>query len=169
MVDAVSIFLNLLKFDLWPKMWSILENILCTIEIRVYSSALNSMSWRYQWDPSHLKYHLIHISLLIFCFDDLSIGVNQVLKFPTVIVLLSISPLSLFNSVQSRPTLCKPMNCRYTRPPCPSPTHGVHPNPCPLCQWYHPTILSSVIPFSSFLQSFPASGSFPVIWLFKSF
>ena len=58
-------------------------------------------------------------------------------------------------------TLCDPMN-QHTRPPCPSPTPGVHQNPCPLCQWCHPTISSSVIPFSSCPQSFPASGSFPM-------
>ena len=44
----------------------------------------------------------------------------------------------------------------------------VHPNPCPLSQWCHPTISSSVVPFSSWLQSFPASGSFPMSWLFAS-
>ena len=47
----------------------------------------------------------------------------------------------------------------YTRPPCPSPNPGVHPNPCPLSRWCHPTISSSVVPFSC-PQSFPASGSF---------
>ena len=47
-----------------------------------------------------------------------------------------------------------------TRPPCPSPTPGVHSNSCPLSWWYHPTISSSVIPFSSCLQSFLASGFF---------
>ena len=52
------------------------------------------------------------------------------------------------------------------QPPWPSPTPGVHPNPCPLSQWCHPTISSSVVPFSSCLQSFPASGSFPVSQLF---
>ena len=46
------------------------------------------------------------------------------------------------------------------RPLCPSSTHGVHANPCPLCLWCHPTISSSVVPFSSCPQSFPASGSF---------
>ena len=51
---------------------------------------------------------------------------------------------------------------QHTRPPCPSPTPGVHPNPCPLSRWCHPTISSSVIPFSSCLQSSPASGSFPM-------
>ena len=48
---------------------------------------------------------------------------------------------------------------QHTRPPCPSPTPGVYPNPCPLSQWCHPTISSSVIPFSSCPQSFPATGS----------
>ena len=49
---------------------------------------------------------------------------------------------------------------QHTRPPCPSPTPGVHPNPCPLSRWCHPTISSSVVPFSSWSQSFPASRSF---------
>ena len=49
---------------------------------------------------------------------------------------------------------------QHTRPPCPSPTPGVYSNSCPLSQWCHPTISSSVVPFSSCLQSFPASGSF---------
>ena len=42
-----------------------------------------------------------------------------------------------------------PHEPQHARPPCPSPTPGVHPNPCPLCQWCHPTISSSVVPFSS--------------------
>ena len=54
-----------------------------------------------------------------------------------------------------------PHESQHTRPPCPSPIPGVHPNPCPLSQWFHPIISSSVIPFSSCLQFFPASGSFP--------
>ena len=49
---------------------------------------------------------------------------------------------------------------QHPRPPCPSPTPGVYSNSCPLSRWRHPTISSSVIPFSSCLQSFPASGSF---------
>ena len=57
---------------------------------------------------------------------------------------------------------------QHSRPPCPSPTPRVHPNPCPLSQWCHPTISSSVVPFSSCPQSFPASGSFPMSQLFAS-
>ena len=49
---------------------------------------------------------------------------------------------------------------QHARPPCPSPTPGVHPNPCPLCLWCHPIISSSVVPFSSCPQSLPASGAF---------
>ena len=51
---------------------------------------------------------------------------------------------------------------QHARPPCPSPTPGAYSNPCPLSQWCHPTISSSVVPFTSRLQSFPASGSFPM-------
>ena len=57
---------------------------------------------------------------------------------------------------------------QHTRPPCPSPTLGAHPDSCPLGRWCHPTISSSVVPFSSCLQSFPASGSFPISQLFAS-
>ena len=55
---------------------------------------------------------------------------------------------------------------QHTKPPCPSPTPGVHLNPCSLSQWWHPTISSSVVPFSSCLQSFSASGSFQRSQLF---
>ena len=57
-----------------------------------------------------------------------------------------------------------PHELHHTRPPCPSPTPGVYSNSCPLSRWCHPTI--SVIPFSSRLQSFPASGSFPMSQFF---
>ena len=56
----------------------------------------------------------------------------------------------------------------HARPPCPSPNPEVYPNACPSSRWCHPTILSSVIPFSSCLQSFPASGSFQMSQLFAS-
>ena len=54
----------------------------------------------------------------------------------------------------------RPREPQHARPPCPSPTPEVHPNPCPSSLWCHPTISSSVVPFSSCPQSFPASGSF---------
>ena len=60
----------------------------------------------------------------------------------------------------------RPHEPLHTRPPCPSPTLGVHPNPRPLSGWCHPTMSFSVISFSSCLQSFPASGSSPMSQLF---
>jgi len=57
---------------------------------------------------------------------------------------------------------------QHARPPYPSPTPGVHSNSCPLSWWYHPTISSSVVPFSSRPQSFPASGSFQMSQFFPS-
>ena len=59
----------------------------------------------------------------------------------------------------------RPHGLQHTRPPCPSPIPGLYSNPCPLSWWYHPTISSSVVPFSS-LQSFPALGSFQMNQLF---
>ena len=60
----------------------------------------------------------------------------------------------------------RPHELQHARHPCSSPTPGVHSNLCPLSWWCHPPISSSVIPFSSCLQSFPASGSFPMSQLF---
>ena len=84
---------------------------------------------------------------------------RQFLNIEMEIVQFSHSVVS--NSLQ-------PQELQYTRPPCPSPTPGVHPNPCPSSQWCHPTISSSVVPFSSCPQSIPASGAFPMSQLFAS-
>ena len=77
-----------------------------------------------------------------------------------------------FMSVQfSRSVLydsLRPHGLQHARPPCPSPTPGAYSNSCPLSWWRHPAISSSVIPFSSCPQSFPASGSFPMNQLFVS-
>ena len=72
-----------------------------------------------------------------------------------------------FSSViQSCPTL-RPHESQHTRPPCPSPTPGVHSNSPPSSQWCHPAISSSVVPFSSCHQSLPAAESFPMSQLFE--
>ena len=62
----------------------------------------------------------------------------------------------------------RPHGPQHARPPCPSPTPGVYSNSCSLSQWCHPTISSSVVPFSSHLQSFPALGSFQISQFFAS-
>ena len=62
----------------------------------------------------------------------------------------------------------QPHGLQHARLPCPSPTPGAYSNSCPSSRWYYPTISSSVIPFSSRLQSFPASGSFQMSQFFTS-
>ena len=59
-------------------------------------------------------------------------------------------------------TLCNPMDCSMLGFPCPSPTPGAYSNSCPFSRSCHPTISSSVVLFSYYLQSFPASGSLPM-------
>ena len=75
--------------------------------------------------------------------------------------------MSVISVIQSCPTL-QIHELQHMRPPCPSPNPGVDPNSCSLSRWCHPIISSSVIPFSSHLQSFPASGSFPMSQFFTS-
>ena len=81
-------------------------------------------------------------------------------------VLTSISSAQFSRSVVSNSL--QPHELQHARPPCPSPTRGVHPNPCPSSWWCNLTISSSVIPYSSCPQSFPASGSFQMSQLSAS-
>ena len=73
-----------------------------------------------------------------------------------------------FSSVAQPCLTLRPHGQQHARPPCPSPTPGVYSNSCPLSQWCHPIISSSVVPFSSCPQSLPASVSFPMSQLFAS-
>ena len=99
----------------------------------------------------------------------------------TYVVKMCILPKSLssvffwnytFSSAQFSPSVMsdslRPHGLQHARPLCPSPTPGAYSDSCPLSQWRHPTISSSVIPFSSHLQSFPESRSFPLSQFFTS-
>ena len=88
MLDTISIFLNLLRFDLWHKMWSILETVPCALEKNVYSSAFgwNVLKISMRSISSNVSFKTC-ASLLIFYF-----GVSGVLKSPPIIVVLSVSP-----------------------------------------------------------------------------
>ena len=77
-----------------------------------------------------------------------------------------ISSVQFSHSVMS--DSLQPHEPQHARPPCPSPTPRVHQNVCPSSRWCHPTISSSVVPFSFCPQSFPASGSFHMSQLFTS-
>ena len=94
-------------------------------------------------------------------------NISWVFQQQTLSILAFIISVQFSSFAQSCPTL-RPHELQHIRPPCQSPTPGVHPNPCPLSRWCHPTILSSVVPFSSCPQSFPASGSFLMSQLFTS-
>ena len=78
------------------------------------------------------------------------------------------APAFCCSVTQSCLTLRDPMDCQHARSLCHSPSPDVCPNSCPLHQWCHPTISSSVTLFSFCLEAFPALGSFPVSWLLTS-
>ena len=108
---------------------------------------------RWWWKKLDDGYMLIHYII----FPNLSVF-NYLHKFSSV----------QFSSVtQLCPTL-QPCGLQHARPPCPLPTPGVYSSSCPLSQWCHPTISSSVVPFSSCLQSFPTSESFQMSQFFTS-
>ena len=90
----------------------------------------------------------------------------------TLHVALLAVPLCVFSSVQFSHSVVssslRPHGLQHARPPCPSPTPGVYSELCPLSRGCHPTISSSVVPFSSCPQSFPASGSFQMSQFFPS-
>ena len=124
------------------------------------------------WNIIDLQYHVsfrcpaqqfsfyvyyVYIMYILYIYIKYGRGASLVAQFSSVQFSCSVMSDCL-----------QPKGLQHAKPPCPSPTPGVHPNLCPLSQWCHPTISSSVVSFSSRLQSFPASGSFPMSQLFAS-
>ena len=101
-----------------------------------------------------------------------SVGRLKFLAHLTLNIKQDSTPSTMISSVQFSHSVMsdcfQPYGLQHSRLHCPSPTPGVYSNSCPLSQWCHPIISSSVIPFFSFLQSFPASGSFPMSQFFTS-
>ena len=98
------------------------------------------------------------------CSHEMKKCLNLGKKVMTILV--QFSSVQFSRSVVSNSL--RPHESQHARPPCLSPTPGVHPNPCPLSWWCPPTTSSSVVPFSSCPQSFPGSGSFQMSQLFAS-
>ena len=97
MLDIISVLLNLLRLVLCPRMCSVLKNVLCTLEKDVYSGFLGFCVLKNINCWIVLLYHLGPLLLYWFCLEDLSIGMSGILKSPTTIVLLLISPfMSVF-------------------------------------------------------------------------
>ena len=123
---------------------------LCNVGDLGLIPGLGRIAWRRKWQPTPVFW------------PGESYGLRCLVGYS-----FSSIQFSSFQSL-SRVRLLEPHELQHVRPPCPSPTPGVYPNSCPLSQWCHPTISSSVIPFSSCPQSFPASGSFQMSQLFTS-
>ena len=111
------------------------------------------------WIPS------FYVSLLYLNFHSCKMEMKPALLHKRPILLPTLS-VQFSRSVVS--DSLRPHELQYARPPCPSPSPRVHPNPCPSSRWCHPTISSSVIPFSSCPQCLPASGSFQMSHFFAS-
>ena len=123
----------------------------------------------FQWSVVRFIYQKIAVSswrtdlFIIMWYPSLSMIVFHALKCApseTNIATLSFDYCSVQFNHSSVSNSLQPHGLQHTRPPCPSPTPRVYPNSCPLSWWCHSTISSSVIPFSSCPQSFPASGLF---------
>ena len=106
-----------------------------------------------------------NLFFFFFSFLERSFQLGGCTFFVTVDLLIALY-FSLYHSFSSVQHSLQPHGLQHARPPCPSPTPGAYSNSCPSGQGCHPTISSSVIPFSSRLQSFPASGAFPVSQFF---
>ena len=104
--------------------------------------------------------------MYILYFTSIFPGASNPLCHTKMLRNILISSVQFSCSVMS--DSLRPHELQYARPPCPSPTPGVHWNSCPSSWWCHPNILSSVVPFSSCPQSFPAPGSFQMSQLFSS-
>ena len=123
------------------------------------------------WVYTSVKtYQILYFNYAYFIIYQLYLKKFYKLMFPTgwnlLWVIIRKSAVQFSHSVVSDSLW--PHRLQHSRPPCPSPTPRVYSNSCPLSQWCHPTISSSVIPFSSRFQSFPASGSFQMSQFFTS-
>ena len=140
---------------MWPKDWSFSFSIGSSNE---YSGLISFKIWLL-WFPSSPRdsqepsptpqFKRINSSALSLIYGPTLTSIHQ---FSHSVMSVSLWPHGL----------------EHARLPCPSPTPGAYSSPCALSRWWNPTISSSIIPFSSSLQSFPASGSFPMSQLFTS-
>ena len=125
----------------------------------------------YPWICSSVSWFTVYgnlnsICILLLCENCINFNYVKLAHnaFQVYYILLLLCSVQFSLSVVS--DSLRPHELQHARPPCPSPTPGVHPNPCPLSWWCHPASSSSVIPFSSCPQSLPASESFPMSQLF---
>ena len=124
--------------------------------ISYISSWMSSFIWAW-------VVHIVWASLIQF-WIKLCIWIEVCKAMPATVAVVQFSSVQFSCSVVS--DSLRPHESQHARPPCPSPTPRLYPNPCPLSQWCHPATSSFAVPFTSCPQSLPASGSFPVSQLF---
>ena len=167
MLDMISSFWNLTRLALWSIMRYILESVLQALEKNEFCCLQTEGSRNIKSMFSNVSFEAC-VSLLLFSLKW-SAHFWGVSNWGTPVWFLLISSLWLLlfsHSVMS--DSLQPHRLQHARLPCPSPSPGACSNSCPLSQWCHPTISSSVIPFSSCLKSSPASGSLPMSQHFAS-
>ena len=139
--------------------------------IQFFSSCLGLKLCWFKWIYSYLALLLFPLQILIL-MEVCTVVALDIMELHTLkqlqcsVVYIAYLLYALFSCLVVSDSL-RPHELQHGRSPCPSPTPGVHPNPCPLNWWCHPTISFSVTPFSC-PWSFPASGSFPMSRLFSS-
>ena len=122
------------------------------------------------WVSGFFGHFSFFISILFYICEDFLKGSDGLQRPLLICYIYYYIIISFYMSVQFSGSVVsntlRPHKSHHTRPPCPSPTPGLHSDSRPSCQWCHPAISSSVIPFSSCPQSLPASESFPMSQLF---
>ena len=121
-----------------------------------FSGGWHSRS-RFSFKTWTSSFHFFSLLLWVGCLQPIQFNQEKRLKYSSGSVQFSRSVVS---------DSLRPHESQHARPPCPSPTPGVHSDSRPSSQWCHPAISSSVVPFSSCPQSLPASESFPMSQLF---
>ena len=135
---------------------------------RLSSSSSIFVGTIYVTSKCFLVCHGIHPPHFTYPLPTNSTTINRVVITIFVLIYVCACLILLLFSLSVVSDSLWPHGLQHARLPCPSPSPGACSNSCPSNQWCYPTILSSVVPFSSCLQSFPASGSFPMSWLFTS-
>ena len=143
--------------------------IFCDYIVGIYSCEKHFQAYMLTWWFLILIYfnHPYKFYTLAFAFK--SIFLNLLWKYMVFLnwIEMMVFPFSQLSCLVVSNSLW-PHGLQHAGLPCPSPTPKACSNSCPASRWCHPTISSSVVPFSSCLQSFPASGSFPVSQFFAS-
>ena len=125
-----------------------------------HESAVNALFLPVEGDGLKLWVLSVVLSFMVRFFLKWQTTAGKAPPWKQKLVLLIFNLTWYFSLVVS--DSLQPRWLQHARPPCPSPTPRVYSNSCPFSLWCHPTISSSVVPFSSHLQSFPALGTFPM-------